>query len=592
MLDPRVYRAGLVVVALAVVVLAFSLQDQQGALSSPLAPQAFNGQNVYASMNSIAAGDPIRRPGSDGDKALAAQVASTLRQYGFDPTTDTFSGATVDGTRTLENVVGVRPGMKSGSVVIVAARDALGSPALASLSGTATLLELARDLEGETLNRTVVLASTTGSQGTAGAIRLASTVAGPVDAVIVLGDLASSHLRQPVVIPWSTRPKVAPPVLRNTLAAALGSQASVPVSGTGLAGQFAHLAFPFTVSRQAPFGAAGVPAVELSMSGELGPAADARITGPAQITALGRSVLQTISALDAGPSLTAPSAYVLFDGKVVPGWAMALFVLALLVPVAMTTIDGLARARRRGHSLGRSLVLVLAAAIPFVLIGVVALLAGVTGVVPVLPGPVAPGAVPLQGAGIAVLVVAGLVMIGSLAGVGVIARRVRPPKPHRRARAAVRSTDGTVAALLVVLCLVTVAIWLQNPFAAALLIPALHLWLWAINPDLRLFFGTRVMLLVLGVAPVVLVVVYYAGGLGFSPVQAAWEAILLLAGQGVSLVAALEWSVVLGCLLTGAVLARSASRESKRAPAPVTVRGPSTYAGPGSLGGTESALRR
>ena len=57
MLDPRIYRTGLIVAALALVVLAFSLRDQQGALSPTLAPDAFNGQNVYMR-------DPdARRPG-------------------------------------------------------------------------------------------------------------------------------------------------------------------------------------------------------------------------------------------------------------------------------------------------------------------------------------------------------------------------------------------------------------------------------------------------------------------------------------------------------------------------------------------------
>ena len=40
---------------------------------------------------------------------------------------------------------------------------------------------------------------------------------------------------------------------------------------------------------------------------------------------------------------------------------------------------------------------------------------------------------------------------------------------------------------------------------------------------------------------------------------------------------------------------RAAGRRTRRAPGPsseITVRGPVTYAGPGSLGGTESALRR
>jgi hypothetical protein len=72
----------------------------------------------------------------------------------------------------------------------------------------------------------------------------------------------------------------------------------------------------------------------------------------------------------------------------------------------------------------------------------------------------------------------------------------------------------------------------------------------------------------------------------------AWEAVLLLAGHGVSVLAALEWSVVLGCLVSGATLSVLATRDSPVAPVPVTVRGPVTYAGPGSLGGTKSALRR
>src|ERR1700761_5985953 len=291
MLDPRIYRTGLVVAALALVVLAFSLKDQQTALNPTLAPSAFNGENVYAKMTSIANTDPSRRPGSDGDQSLAVTVRNTLTHYGFAPTTDTFTGRTVDGTVPLENVVGMRPGTENGSIVIVAPRDALGSPAKASASGSAMLMELARNLQGETLHRSVVLASTSGTQGTAGAIRLAANLGGPVDAVLVLGDVASSHVQQPVILPWSTRQSVAPPVLRNTLASTLAAQTSIANGFTGLGGQFAHLAFPFTLGQQAPFGAQGIPALELSLSGEQGPAADATISGPDQLTAVGRSVL-------------------------------------------------------------------------------------------------------------------------------------------------------------------------------------------------------------------------------------------------------------------------------------------------------------
>jgi len=90
----------------------------------------------------------------------------------------------------------------------------------------------------------------------------------------------------------------------------------------------------------------------------------------------------------------------------------------------------------------------------------------------------------------------------------------------------------------------------------------------------------------------VLVILYYAHGLGYGPMAVIWQAALLLAGHGVSLLAAVEWSVVLGCLFRAATLSLLATRGSHVAPVPVTVRGPATYAGPGSLGGTKSALRR
>jgi hypothetical protein len=593
MLDPRIYRTGLIIAALALVVLAFSLKDQQSALSPTLAPSAFNGQNVAAKIQSLARADPSRRPGSEGDQSLAVTVRNTLQHYFFAPTTDTFMGRTVDGTVPLENVVGVRPGTENGSIVIVAPRDALGSPAATALSGTATLMELARNLEGETLHRSVVLASTSGSQGTAGAIRLAATLAGPVDAVLVLGDVASAHVQQPVILPWSTRQAVAPTGLRNTVASALAAQTSLNNGFTGLGGQFAHLAFPFTLGQQAPFGAHGIPAVELSLSGEQGPSAGAQPVGPDQLTAMGRAVLTTISALDSGKTLPPPSAYVLLGGKVVPGWAISLFVLALIVPVLLTTIDGVARARRRGHVIWRSLTVILAAGIPFMLLVGMVLLARLIGIIPVAPpGPVAAGAIPLGGGGAALLVVMALVLVAGSAGVLMLARRLPTRKWSSRRPPEGLGSDGALAGLLVVMCLITFVIWLSNPFAAFLLVPALHLWLWAVSPDMRVPVPLRIVLIAAGIAPAVLVVAYYANELGYGPVNVVWEMVLLLAGHGVSIASAIEWSVVLGCLLSAVTLSLLAARGSRVVPVPVTVRGPVTYAGPGSLGGTKSALRR
>ncbi|MBV9819188.1 MAG: hypothetical protein JOZ07_12705 [Solirubrobacterales bacterium] len=599
MLDVRIYRTGLAVAAMALVVLAFSLANQQGARQPSLAPDAFNAANVSASMTSIAARDPSRRPGSFGDDALAAQVSRTLTGDRFSVRTDTFRGRTVDGARTLENVIATRLGTTSGAIVVTAPRDlggGTGADGLAGLSGTATLLELGRDLGGETLNRTIVLASTSASQGTAGALRLASTLAGPIDAVIVLGDLASAHPHQPIVVPWSNRARIAPPVLRDTLGAALQAQSSVTSGSTGLPGQFAELAFPFTIGEQAPFGDRGVPAVTLSVSGDAGPRDDAQLAGTPQLTGLGRAVLSTVSALD-GAALPRSSAYLELSGKLIPRWAIALFVLALLLPVALTSVDALARARRRGHVVGRSLAFVLAAAIPFALALAVVLAARLLGVISAAPpGPVGPGAIPLDSAGIAVLAVAALVAIGSAAAVIRLARSrlaaAAARAPSRRPRGAQRSSDGLAVALIVVLWLITFAIWLRNPFAAALLIPAVHLWLWATDSELRIALPVRLGMIALGLAPIALVVVYYANADGYGPWQLIWSAALLVAGHVVGLTSLLEWCVVLGCLVTAASLVLRAAREPSDMPATVTVRGPITYAGPGSLGGTESALRR
>ncbi|MFZ0090134.1 MAG: hypothetical protein WAL63_11545, partial [Solirubrobacteraceae bacterium] len=166
------------------------------------------------------------------------------------------------------------------------------------------------------------------------------------------------------------------------------------------------------------------------------------------------------------------------------------------------------------------------------------------------------------------------------------------PSPRSRRRPPEPAGNGAVAALPLVMCVVTFAIWLENPFAALLLIPALHLWLWAVSPDVRLPTAARIALLLVGLAPAVLVVVYYANSFGYGPVDLIWQAALLLAGHAVSLLAVLEWSIILGCLASAATLTVLAARGSRVAPAPVTVRGPVTYAGPGSLGGTKSALRR
>jgi hypothetical protein len=583
MLEPRIYRMSLLLPALALLVLAFSLSSAPGARQSTLAPVVFNGANVAGTARALQSDDPHRDAGTPSDRALAAAVVTRLRAsaLGFTVARDDYVAATPRGRRSLVNVIATRPGTASGEGAIVVASPRAGT-GRSGLASTAMLVELGRVLGGETLQRTIVLASV---DGVAGARRLAQTLRGPIDAVVVLGDVGSTHVTSPVVLPWSGREALAPTALRDTLGAAFDAQTGIPAGAPHILSQLAHLAFPLTISAQAPFADRRIPAVELSVSGERGPGAGNPAAGAGRLGATGQAVLSTVSALDSTGPVAAPSAYVVVDRQVVPSWAIALFVLALIIPVVLTTIDGLARARRRRHPLVGGLRAVLAAACPFLAAAAVLVIGGAVGALPVVPDAPAPGAVAVSAEAIAVMALALLVGLACAA-------LIRPAFVALARDGDEGAHDGAAAATMLVMCVVAGLLWIADPFAAALLIPALHLWLWALDRDLPLPAIARVAMIVVGLLPTAGLVVFYAHLLGFGAGSAAWEAVLLLSGHATSWVAAIEWSLALGCLVSATIVVLVHARRSEPVVTPVSVRGPIGYAGPGSLGGTKSALRR
>jgi hypothetical protein len=130
-----------------------------------------------------------------------------------------------------------------------------------------------------------------------------------------------------------------------------------------------------------------------------------------------------------------------------------------------------------------------------------------------------------------------------------------------------------------------------NPFAAALLIPAAHLWLWATVPDSRLPRWGVVALVLAGLVPVAVVALGDARAFALGPIDFWWFWTLLVAGGHVPVISWVLWSVVCGVAVAALLVGLRRHRPAATEPE-VTVRGPVTYAGPGSLGGTESALRR
>src|SRR5579884_4420293 len=115
MLDPRIYRTGLMVVVFTVIVVAFSLGNQPSPLSATLVPDAFNGAAAYGTMQSLAGRYPDRPPGSEADAQIADYVAGTLSHAGFQVQRSEFQAPTVDGTRTIENVTGTLAGTMPGT---------------------------------------------------------------------------------------------------------------------------------------------------------------------------------------------------------------------------------------------------------------------------------------------------------------------------------------------------------------------------------------------------------------------------------------------------------------------------------------------
>ncbi len=295
MFDGRIYRAALVPLLLVIVIAGFSLVSRSASLGSTLAPDAFNGARAYAGLQAMVKRFPDRRPGSSGDDALASYVARSLGELGspsgagatggpssqgaadggFQVSTRRAQARTIEGERTLTTVIAERPGSTGESpIVILAHRDAVGRGSAAELSGTAALLELARVFSQSETRRTIVLVSTSGgSGGYGGAADFAAHWGHPLDAALVLGDLAGAVARRPFVLPFSEYPSTAPEGLQRTLDSAISQEAGVDPGNLGAAAEFAHFAFPLATGEEAPLNSAGVPAVLLQVSGQRGPSA-------------------------------------------------------------------------------------------------------------------------------------------------------------------------------------------------------------------------------------------------------------------------------------------------------------------------------
>lgn len=603
MLNGRLYRVAFAPFALALAVAAFSLTARPGPLTSTLAPDAFEGAPTLAELKSLAAEFPSRRPGSPGDEALATKIAQTLKGLGapghggFEVTTHKFQAQTIEGERTLSTVIAQRAGSSGGTpIVILAHRDARASGSQAELSGTAALIELARVFAARETQRTIVLVSTSGgSGGDAGALNFSTEASppAPFDAAIVLGDVAGASKGKPFVVPYSDSFGSAPEELQRTVTSAIAQNVGANPGAPSTFGQLAHLAFPLAAGEQGALNTSGLPAVLMQVTGEATPRGGEAVSAE-ELESFGRAALSAVDALDTAPDIESARQTGLVIGRQVLGeWVLRLLLATLMIPPLLLLADGYARLRRRRGASGdramlRGLTWTGLCALPFFVAAVFAKALGRLGALPAPPLPVQASALALGGPAVrgmlAVALALGLAWLAWPWGVRRLGLRVRP------------DDDGAGLALLTVLLAVTIVVWLSNPYAALLLIGALHLWLLLVSPRTRPPRPAALTLVLVALVPLALLIVFYARELGVGPGGVAWDAVLLLAGGHVGIAATVLWSLGFGCVVAAALLATAPEAElgddGIDDGTPLRIRGPLSYAGPGSLGGTESALRR
>lgn len=515
LLEPRLYRAAFAPALLALIILAFSVQDPPRALTPELAPPTFNAQRALATGKQLVDNYGARESGSIQDSQTADLVQARLTAFGFDAEPYEFEATTLHGSRKLVNVVGVRPGPSDRRLVVIASRDGFSGKLNSTGSiETGALVELARVLQGRTFEHTLVLASVTGGvDGGLGAEQLAESLRRPVDGVIVLRNIAAPPEGSPVLNVFDSRLQP-DPRFERTVERVAALELNRRPSSPSVSSQLVRMGFPLALGEQATYPDNGLTVAALSPGGE--PLQPPSAEPARQVAAVGRSALRVLTTLDGSFQPAAPSVRPLrAGGKWIPGWALILFIGALLLPLIVVAVDGWARARRWHEVSTRGLVAPPAAMIWLLLVGLLLRLFSVSGLIdsPTLPADPSALTTTLP------IVVGFIALIFAVLGVLVAAAATRQATPK-----------GGEAGFSLWLVVAAVAVFIVNPIAAGFFLLLLHLIV------LLLLSGTRPRraqvwsFALIGLLPVIAAFVYYPVVLGLSPLGAMRFGVLLESG--------------------------------------------------------------
>ena len=550
--NARLYRASFLVVAIPLLLLAFS-SSRPGVLATPQLPPNFDGPGARSLADEIAASYPDRAPGSAGAIGAATWLRDQFRTFGLPVAEDSWRQREPGGPVVkLVNIWAVAAGRSPTAIVVLAHRDdtGVGPGANDNGSGTAALIELARGYtvtgssNGGSVRpaHTIVFLSTDGgATGGLGAARFAKQLPFPVAAVVNLTAIAGRGA--PRLLLSGDSPRSATALLVSTAARRIAEQSRRPAQRASVLGQLIDLGFPFTLGEQGPFVARGIPAVTITTDGERPVDAftdRAKSLDAARLTALGRAAEELVGSIDQGGELTGGTpSFVWVGGRVVRGWAIQLLLFSLLAPFLVTVVDLFAHCRRRGVRLAPALRSLRRRAGFWLAAGLSYLVFDLVGAWPRGPARPPNPATPSTGDWSVLPLV---LLIALVVTAWLVARRRLVP---RGAVSPEEQLAGSVAALLgggVVAVLVLAA----NPFALLFCLPALHAWLWLPQVQSR-SLPIRAAIFAVGLAGPALVLLSLAirFGLGF---DAPWYLLELTALGYVKLTS-------LGIVLLGAACA-------------------------------------
>jgi hypothetical protein len=504
------YRAVWALVAIPLLVAAFTVA-RPAPLPAPPLPPSFDQQTATRVALDFARANPIRTPGTTQAAEAAAWVEDRLDEY-LDVERQTFE-ADIPGLGRVElvNLV-ARPaeGRQDGEMIVVMAhRDNLGltpSPN-DNGSGTAALIELARNLSTISLGHLVVFVSAdAGAYGNVGAAELAA-LPGFSERVLAVVNLdAIAGAGSPRLEFAGDRPRSPAVELLTTADASVLAETGARTTYPTVLDQLVDLAFPFSFYGQSPFIGADVSAVTLTSAGDRPPAPPDDVTATfdnARLGELGRAAQRLIVSLDGAAEVAAGTvSYVYLGGRFIRGFAIAFLLVVAILPALVATADLAARVHRRGIELAPALRSYGLRLLAWAFAAGLAALFSFVGLLPNgVPRPLSPDAGP--GVDWPIGALAALLALSS--GGWLLARQRLLP---RRRVERVEELGGHLVVMLV-LCAISVGLAIANPFSLLLVLPSLHAWLWIPHArDSSVIW--RTVLYLLGFAGPLLVLISFA----------------------------------------------------------------------------------